>query len=141
MNDYAWQHRNRTNTAYINGRRGSNNNIASNNTIENNIINKKPSRVRVNRTVVKPPVAIVNTPVVVIKPVRRNTIIPPVRSNNNNIRINNNTNRNNNNRPSYNNRRPINNSRPVIINRTNTSTKSTNVNRSNSRGGNGGRKK
>lgn len=43
MNNYAWQHRNRPNTAYINGRRGSNN-------IENRVVvNRNRPRVNVDQ--------------------------------------------------------------------------------------------
>ena len=47
MNDYAWNNRNRTNTAYVVGRRGSNNVITnSSRTIQNNIIvNRNKPRV------------------------------------------------------------------------------------------------
>ncbi|MDC0539954.1 hypothetical protein OAO15_00425 [bacterium] len=41
MNNYAWQHRNRPNTAYINGRRGSNN-------IQSRIVVNNTNRTRVN---------------------------------------------------------------------------------------------
>jgi len=42
MNNYAWQHRNRPNTAYINGRRGSNN-------IQSRIVVNNTNRTRVNK--------------------------------------------------------------------------------------------
>ena len=109
MNDYAWNNRDRENTAYMIGRRGSNN-VVSNRTIENRII--------VNRN--KP--RIVNNPDVVIdreviKLKRDNPNIRVIRNTNNSNSIrnynrpennsNNNINRNNNNT------RPTNNSRPV----------------------------
>ena len=138
MNDYAWQHRNRTNTAYINGRRGSNNNnIASNNTIENTIINKRPSRVRVvakpdgTRVYLRPNSDVIinnnNNNINNTRPIRVKPTVPVIR--------------NNNTRPSYNSTRPSNNVRPRINNNNNTRSTSTNVNRStNSRGGSGVRK-
>ena len=139
MNDYAWRHRNRTNTAYINGRRGSNN-------IENRVV-VNTNRRRVN-----------------VKEEKIDLIVNKIRKrvNNNNIRVYNNPNNpnlNNNNKPRINNNskprvyvRPNNNSNsntsPRIYNRqpvntNNSSTRpSSNVSRSNSvsRGGNSNRK-
>ena len=45
MNNYAWQHRNRTNTVHINGRRGYNNiqsRVVANNTNRTRVVNTKP---------------------------------------------------------------------------------------------------
>jgi hypothetical protein len=46
MNDYDWRSRNRTNTAYVVGRRGSTNNVVPN---LRNDVNKITPRVRVNQ--------------------------------------------------------------------------------------------
>ena len=104
MNDYAWNNRDRENTAYILGRRGSSNVIVGNRTnIENRII--------VNRN--KPRI-INNNPDVVI-----DRAIIKLKRNNNNIRVYENPNnvpnnviiRNNNNKPVRNYNRPENNNR------------------------------
>lgn len=100
MNDYVWRNRNRTNTAYVVGRRSSNNIVGSNRTnIENRII--------VNR----------NKPRVIDKDVVINREIIKLKRGNNNIRIYNNPNNvpnnirnNNNSRPVRNYNRPKNNS-------------------------------
>jgi len=158
MNNYAWQHRNRNNTAYINGRRGSMSQ-SDRQGIAAMIETSKRNNLRVN--VNKPRIVNENENEVLIlkdrngKPVRfelnNNNTKPrgysrPELNNNNN---NNNNNvirtkpviRNNNTRPSYNNTRPSNNVRPRINNNNNTRSTSTNVNRStNSRGGSGVRK-
>ncbi len=161
MNNYAWQHRNRPNTVYVNGRRGSiNNEIASNRRVSTNTRSNINTNTRPNNT------RIVNengNEVLILKdrkgkPVRfelnNNNTKPrgygrPELNNNNN---NNNNNvirtkpviRNNNTRPSYNNTRPSNNVRPRINNNNNTRSTSTNVNRStrstSSRGSNGTRR-
>ncbi len=54
MNDYAWENRNRTNTAYVVGRRSSNNVVVGNRTnIENRIIvNRNKPRLIVDKDVV-----------------------------------------------------------------------------------------
>ena len=132
MNSYAWQHRNRPNTSYINGRRGS---------ISDEITSNSNRRVRTNssttrviakpdgtRVYVRPETTIINN----TKPrvVREKPIVPIIRNNNTKPVI-----RNNNTRPLYNNTRPSNNTRPTI-NRTNTSRSSTPVRTKN---GNGGR--
>ena len=128
MNDYAWQHRNRPNTAYINGRRGSNNiqsRIVANNTIQ--------TRVNVREDKVD----------LLVNKIRK-------RVNNNNIRVYNNPNNsnlNNNNKPRVY-VRPINNNnsnnntpriytRPPVNNSTSTTRSSSNISRNNnvSRGG------
>ena len=139
MNDYAWQNRNRSNTVRVNGRRGS---------ISNEVVGNR--RVRTNnrantntRTNTKPRVYLnQNTPVNNTKPrvIREKPRVPVIR--NNNTRTNNRPPviRNNNRRPSYNNTRPSTNTRPTINNNNNTRSRSTNVNRSNSRGGNSTRK-
>ena len=124
MNNYAWQNRYRSNTAYVNGRRGSS--IVSNRTPRTNSnIQENVNRRRGNN----------NTRTV------RSYNNPRINPDNNNIRPNNNT-RNNNWKPrvpnNVNNRPPvINNSRPVRVEqntRTNYNTnRSTNVRSSNSR--------
>lgn len=107
MNDYAWKNRNRTNTAYVVGRRGSNSVVGSNRTnIENRII--------VNRN---KPRLIVDKDVVIDKAIIK------LRRNNNNIRVYENPNNvpnkiiirnnNNNSKPVRNYNRPENNSRPT----------------------------
>ena len=109
MNDYAWNNRDRENTAYILGRRGSSNVIVGNRTnIENRII--------VNRN--KPRI-INNNPDVVI-----DRAIIKLKRNNNNIRVYENPNNvpnkiiirnNNNSNPVRNYNRPPNNSNNNII--------------------------
>ena len=138
MNDYAWHHRNRTNTAYINGRRSSmsqsdRQGIAA--MIETS--NRNNSRVNVKEEKID----------LIVNKIRK-------RVNNNNIRVYNNPNNpnlNNNSKPRVY-VRPNNNSNsntsPRIYNRppvntNNSSTRpSSNVSRSNSvsRGGNSNRK-
>ncbi len=107
MNDYAWKNRDRTNTAYVVGRRGSNNVITnSNRTIQNNII--------VNR----------NKPRVIDKDVVIDKAIIKLKRGNNNIRVYENPNnvpnkiiiRNNNSKPVRNYNRPPNNSNNNIRN-------------------------
>ena len=133
MNNYAWQNRYRSNTVYVNGRRGS----ISNEVVSNRRVRTSTrTNIRTNNT----------KPRVYVRP-----------ENNNNNTIRNNTKprvirekprvpviRNNNTRPSYNNTRPSTNSRPVINNNNSTRSRSTNVNRStrstSSRGGNGTRR-
>ena len=143
MNDYAWQNRNRSNTVRVNGRRGS----ISNEVVSNRRVRTSTrTNVRTNNT----------KPRVYVRPennnnnnIRNNTKprvirekprVPVIR--NNNTRTNNRPPviRNNNRRPSYNNTRPRTNTRPTINNNNNTRSRSTNVNRSNSRGGNSTRK-
>ena len=106
MNDYAWRNRNRTNTAYVVGRRSSNNVVVGNRT---NIIK---DRVIVNRN--KP--RVVNSKDVVI-----DREIIKLKRGNNNIRIYNNPNNvpnnirnNNNSRPSRTYSPPSRSSSPVI---------------------------
>ena len=97
MNDYAWNNRNRTNTAYVVGRRSSNNVVVGNRT---NVIK---DRVIVNRN--KP--RVVNSKDVVI-----DREIIKLKRGNNNIRIYNNPNNirnNNNSKPVRNYNRPENN--------------------------------
>ena len=128
MNDYAWQHRNRPNTAYINGRRGSNN-------IQSRIVANNTNQTRVN-----------------VKEDKVDLLVNKIRKrvNNNNIRVYNNPNNpnlNNNNKPRVY-VRPINNNnsnnnppriytRPPVNNSTSTTRSSSNISRSNnvSRGG------
>ena len=133
MNNYAWQHRNRPNTAYINGRRGSNN-------IQSRIVVNNTNRTRVNKR------NFVNVDEIALK--LKNKI------NNKNIRVYNNPNNpnlNNNSKPRVYvrpNNNSNNNTPPRIYNRppVNTNNSSTrpsgNVSRSNSvsRGGNSNRK-
>ena len=72
MNDYAWRNRNRTNTAYVVGRRSSNNVVVGNRT---NVIK---DRVIINR----------NKPrLVVDKDVVIDRAIIKLKRNNNNIRV------------------------------------------------------
>ena len=97
MNDYAWNNRNRTNTAYVVGRRSSNNVIVGNRT------NTIKDRVIINRN--KP--RVVNSKDVVI-----DREIIKLKRGNNNIRIYNNPNNirnNNNSKPVRNYNRPENN--------------------------------
>jgi len=106
MNDYAWRNRNRTNTAYVVGRRSSNNVIVGNRT------NTIKDRVIINRN--KP--RVVNSKDVVI-----DREIIKLKRGNNNIRIYNNPNNvpnnirnNNNSRPSRTYSPPSRSSSPVI---------------------------
>jgi len=106
MNDYAWNNRNRTNTAYVVGRRSSNNVIVGNRT------NTIKDRVIINRN--KP--RVVNSKDVVI-----DREIIKLKRGNNNIRIYNNPNNvpnnirnNNNSRPSRTYSPPSRSSSPVI---------------------------
>ena len=128
MNNYAWQHRNRPNTAYINGRRGSNN-------IQSRIVVNNTNRTRVN-----------------VREDKVDLLVNKIRKrvNNNNIRVYNNPNNpnlNNNSKPrvyvrpnnnSNNNNPPRIYTRPSSNNSTSTTRPSSNVSRSNSvsRGGN-----
>ena len=157
MNNYAWQHRNRPNTVYVNGRRGSvNNEIASNRRVRTSTRSNINTNTRPNNT------RIVNengNEVLILKDRKGKPVRFELNNNNTKPRgygrpeLNNNNNnnnnvirtkpviRNNNTRPSYNNTRPSNNVRPRINNNNNTRSTSTNVNRStNSRGGSGVRK-
>ncbi len=115
MNDYAWHHRNRTNTAYVVGRRSSNNVVVGNRT---NIIR---DRVIVNRNKLR----VYNNP---NNPNLNNNSKPRVY-----VRPNNNSNNNN---------PPRIYTRPSSNNSTSTTRPSSNVSRSNSvsRGGNSNRK-
>jgi hypothetical protein len=107
MNDYAWRNRNRTNTAYVVGRRSSNNVVVSNRT---NVIK---DRIIVNRN---KPRLVVDKDVVIDKALIK------LKRNNNNIRVYQNPNNvpnniiirnnNNNSKPVRNYNRPENNSRP-----------------------------
>ena len=105
MNDYAWRNRNRTNTAYVVGRRSSNNVVVSNRT---NVIK---DRIIVNRN---KPRLVVDKDVVIDKALIK------IRGNNKDIRVYQNPNnvpnniiirRNNNNKPVRNYNRPENNNR------------------------------
>ena len=131
MNNYAWQHRNRPNTAYINGRRGSNN-------IQSRIVVNNTNRTRVN-----------------VREDKVDLLVNKIRKRvNNNIRVYNNPNNpnlNNNNKPRVY-VRPNNNSnnntpsriytRPSSNTNTSTTKPSSNVSRSTStsRGGNSNKK-
>ena len=142
MNNYAWQNRYRSNTVYVNGRRGS---------ISNEVVSNRRVRTSTNSNNTRT-VRSYNNPR--INPDNNNVIIRdngetvriyrrPNDNNNNNIRVNpNNNTRNNNWKPrvpnNINNRPPvINNSRPVRAEqntRTNYNTnRSTNVRSTNSR--------
>ena len=125
MNSYAWQQRNRPNTAYINGRRGSNNVInRNNNNIESRVvINRNKPRVNVNEEKID----------LLANKLRK-------RVNNKNIRVYNNPNNpniNNNNKPRVNkNTKPVrgygrpeinNSSSPRIYNRPSTNTNNSTV--------------
>jgi len=105
MNDYAWRNRNRTNTAYVVGRRSSNNVVVGNRT---NVIK---DRVIINRN---KPRLVVDKDVVIDKALIK------IRGNNKDIRVYQNPNnvpnniiirRNNNNKPVRNYNRPENNNR------------------------------
>ena len=146
MNNYAWQHRNRPNTAYINGRRGSNNiqsRIAANN--NQTRVNKR------NLVIEEDGVRWYSNPNENVDEIAlklKNKI------NNKNIRVYNNPNNpnlNNNSKPrvyvrpnnnSNNNNPPRIYTRPSSNNSTSTTRPSSNVSRSNSvsRGGNSNRK-
>ena len=147
MNNYAWQHRNRSNTVYVNGRRGSsvvNNRTNTNSNIQSNVNRRRNNNTRVrsyNNPRINPDNNVVirdndGTVRIYRRPNDNNT------RGNNNIRIDNNNTRNNNWKPrvpnNVNNRPPvINNSRPMRVEqntRTNYNTnRSTNVRSSNSR--------
>jgi len=134
MNDYAWKNRDRTNTAYVVGRRGSNNVITNSNrtNIENRIIvNRNKPRLIINKD------EVIDNAIIKLK---RNNNNIRVYENPNNvpnkiiIRNNNNTNNNvrNYNRPPNNNnninRSNINNNRPsrnYNVPRTNNNIRST----------------
>ena len=138
-NNYYGQNWRRGNTSYIYGRRGSN--------LSGRQINRRvqgSSRIRTNtrprNTIIVKETNINNTRprIVKDKPVIKNNTRPLIR--NNNTRPRNNTRpviRNNNTRPTYNNSRPSTNTRPSINNNNNTRPRTTNGNRSNSRGGSG----
>ena len=116
MNDYAWHNRNRSNTAYINGRRGSNN-------IENRVIvNRNKPRVNVDQN---------NVDIIANEIRRRVNNKPRVYNNPNNPNINNNSRPrvNNNSKPVRGYGRPeINNSSsPRIYNRPPTNTNNSTV--------------
>ena len=132
INNYAWQHRNRPNTAYINGRRGSNN-------IQSRIVVNNTNRTRVN-----------------VREDKVDLLVNKIRKrvNNKNIRVYNNPNNpniNNNSKPriyvrpnnnSNNNTPPRIYTRPPVNNSSSTTKPSVNVSRgtSTSRGGNSNRK-
>ena len=138
MNDYAWEHRDRRNVAYVNGRRGSNIVVTPNGSSRggtNNIISNP--NIRINRGRPSIPGTLDNEDLVIKdKPnlidrfvrkienasgIRVRTIENPNNIPNNNNRIrnynrvengNNNVNRNNNNNVRNYNRPPVNNNRP-----------------------------
>jgi hypothetical protein len=97
MNDYAWQHRNRTNTAYINGPRSSS-------SIESRIIVNNSNR---SRVVTNKPTIVPNKPRIVINNKPRINNSRPAFNNNSRPTFNNNS------RPTFNN-----NSRPSTTVRT-----------------------
>ena len=125
MNDYAWNNRNRTNTAYVVGRRSSNNVIVGNrtNTIKDRvIINRNKPRVVnskdvvIDREIIKLKrgnnnIRIYNNPNNVPNNIRNNNNSKPVRNYN---RPENNRNSNNNSRPSRTYSPPSRSSSPVI---------------------------
>jgi len=133
MNDYAWRNRNRTNTAYVVGRRSSNNVIVGNrtNTIKDRvIINRNKPRVVnskdvvIDREIIKLKrgnnnIRIYNNPNNVPNNIRNNNNSKPIRNYNrpeNNRNYNNNI-RNNNTRPSRTYSPPSRSSSPPVINR------------------------
>ena len=133
MNDYAWNNRNRTNTAYVVGRRSSNNVIVGNrtNTIKDRvIINRNKPRVVnskdvvIDREIIKLKrgnnnIRIYNNPNNVPNNIRNNNNSNPVRNYNRpeNNRNSNNNIRNNNSRPSRTYSPPSRSSSPPVINR------------------------
>ena len=133
MNDYAWNNRNRTNTAYVVGRRSSNNVIVGNrtNTIKDRvIINRNKPRVVNNKDVVidreiiklkrgNNNIRIYNNPNNVPNNIRNNNNSKPIRNYNRpeNNRNSNNNIRNNNSRPSRTYSPPSRSSSPPVINR------------------------
>ena len=123
-NNYYGNGWRRSNTAYIYGRRGTTTTI---NGRANAAMIQSTKRTTKPRRVISAPKY---TP-------SRKTVTPIIR--NNNTRPNNTRPviRNNNTRPTYNNSRPSTNTRPSINNNNNTRSRSTNGNRSNSRGGSG----
>jgi hypothetical protein len=135
MNDYAWEHRDRRNVVYVNGRRGSNIVVTPNGSSRggtNNIISNP--NIRINRGRPSIPnnteVVIKDNPNIIDRFVRKienssgiriRTYENPNNVPNNNNRIrnynrvengNNNVNRNNNNNVRNYNRPPVNNNRP-----------------------------
>ena len=109
MNDYAWNNRNRTNTAYVVGRRSSNNVVVGNrtNTIKDRvIINRNKPRVVNNKDVV------IDREIIKLK--RGNNNIRIYNRPENNNRNSNNNIRNNNSRPSRTYSPPSRSSSPVI---------------------------
>ena len=109
MNDYAWRNRNRTNTAYVVGRRSSNNVVVGNrtNTIKDRvIINRNKPRVVNNKDVV------IDREIIKLK--RGNNNIRIYNRPENNNRNSNNNIRNNNSRPSRTYSPPSRSSSPVI---------------------------
>ena len=109
MNDYAWNNRNRTNTAYVVGRRSSNNVIVGNrtNTIKDRvIINRNKPRVVNSKDVV------IDREIIKLK--RGNNNIRIYNRPENNNRNSNNNIRNNNSRPSRTYSPPSRSSSPVI---------------------------
>lgn len=131
MNDYAWNNRNRTNTAYVVGRRSSNNVVVGNrtNTIKDRVIvNRNKPRLVVNskdvvidREIIKLKrgnnnIRIYNNPNNVPNNIRNNNNSNPVRNYNRpeNNRNSNNNIRNNNSRPSRTYSPPSRSSSPVI---------------------------
>ena len=118
MNDYTWNNRNRTNTAYVVGRRSSNNVVVGNRT---NVIK---DRVIVNRN--KPRVidkdVVIDRQIIKLKRgnnIRNNNNSKPIRNYNRpeNNRNSNNIIRNNNTRPSRTYSPPSRSSSPPVINR------------------------
>ena len=133
MNDYAWRNRNRTNTAYVVGRRSSNNVVVGNrtNVIKDRvIINRNKPRLVVDKDVVIDKALIKlrgnnkdirvyenpnNVPNKII--IKRNNNNKPVRNYNRPENNRNNFNRNNNTRPSRTYTPPSRSSSPPVISR------------------------
>jgi hypothetical protein len=133
MNDYAWRNRNRTNTAYVVGRRSSNNVVVGNrtNVIKDRvIINRNKPRLVVDKDVVIDRAIIKlkrnnnnirvyenpnNVPNKII--IRNNNNSKPVRNYNRPENNRNNFNRNNNTRPSRTYTPPSRSSSPPVISR------------------------
>jgi len=133
MNDYAWNNRNRTNTAYVVGRRSSNNVVVGNrtNVIKDRVIvnRNKPRVVNskdvvIDREIIKLKrgnnnIRIYNNPNNVPNNIRNNNNSKPIRNYNRpeNNRNSNNNIRNNNTRPSRTYSPPSRSSSPPVINR------------------------
>lgn len=114
MNDYAWEHRDRRNVVYVNGRRGSNNVVNSNSSRgrTNNIISNSNTRINRGRTNIPNDIVVEESPTLIDRFVRKienagvrirtyqnetdviNNNNLRIRQNNNEVRVNPNNNRN-----------------------------------------------